>query len=98
MYKTADCGKTWNKILNISENTGVNNVVLDPRNPDVIYATSEQRRRHIGLKISGGPESAVYKSTDGGVTFNKIMKAASPEDISVEWVLPSHLSTLMFFI
>jgi photosystem II stability/assembly factor-like uncharacterized protein len=73
LYKTTDCGKTWNKILNISENTGVNNVVLDPRNPDVIYATSEQRRRHIGLKISGGPESAVYKSTDGGVTFNKIM-------------------------
>jgi photosystem II stability/assembly factor-like uncharacterized protein len=73
LYKTTDCGKTWNKILNISENTGVNNVVLDPRNPDVIYATSEQRRRHIGLKISGGPESAVYKSTDGGITFNKIM-------------------------
>ncbi|MCU0378164.1 MAG: hypothetical protein MUC78_07870 [Bacteroidales bacterium] len=73
LYKTTDGGKTWTKILNISENTGVNNVILDPVNPDVIYATSEQRRRHIGLKISGGPESAVYKSTDGGLTFNKIM-------------------------
>ena len=81
LYKTTDSGKTWEKILNISENTGVNNVVLDPKNPDVIYATSEQRRRHVGLKISGGPESAVYKSTDGGKTFEKIMKGLPSGDI-----------------
>ncbi|MBE0677611.1 MAG: glycosyl hydrolase, partial [Bacteroidales bacterium] len=58
-----------------------NNVVLDPRNPDVIYATSEQRRRHVGLKISGGPESAVYKSTNGGMSFDKIMKGLPSGDI-----------------
>lgn len=81
LYKTADGGKTWNKILNISDNTGVNNVVLDPRNPDVIYATSEQRRRHVGQKISGGPESAVYKSKDGGKTFEKIMTGLPKEHI-----------------
>jgi len=81
LYKSTDGGKTWEKILNISENTGVNNVVLDPRNPDVIYATSEQRRRHVGMKISGGPESAVYKSTDGGKTFDKIMKGLPSVDI-----------------
>ncbi|TNF38655.1 MAG: glycosyl hydrolase, partial [Bacteroidetes bacterium] len=81
LYRTADGGKTWEKILNISENTGVNNVVLDPRNPDVIYCTSEQRRRHVGLKISGGPESAVYKSTNGGKTFDKIMKGLPGGDI-----------------
>jgi photosystem II stability/assembly factor-like uncharacterized protein len=81
LYKTVDGGKTWEKILNISENTGVNNVVLDPRNPDVIYATSEQRRRHVGMKISGGPESAVYKSTDGGKSFDKIMKGLPSGDI-----------------
>jgi photosystem II stability/assembly factor-like uncharacterized protein len=81
LYKTMDGGKNWEKILNISENTGVNNVVLDPRNPDVIYATSEQRRRHVGMKISGGPESAVYKSTNGGATFDKIMKGLPSGDI-----------------
>jgi len=81
LYKSINGGKSWEKILNISENTGVNNVVLDPRNPDVIYATSEQRRRHIGLKISGGPESAVYKSTDGGKTFDKIMNGLPDGDI-----------------
>ena len=74
LYKTTDGGKTWNRVLEISENTGVNNVVMDPRNPDVLYATSEQRRRHVHTKIGGGPESAVYKSTDGGATWDKIMK------------------------
>ena len=81
LYKTVDGGRNWEKILNISEHTGVNNVVLDPRNPDVIYATSEQRRRHVGMKISGGPESAVYKSTNGGLTFEKIMKGLPSGDI-----------------
>jgi len=81
LYKTINGGKSWEKILNISDNTGINNVVLDPRNPDLIYATSEQRRRHIGLKISGGPESAVYKSTNGGMSFDKIMKGLPSGDI-----------------
>ncbi|HUX95268.1 MAG TPA: hypothetical protein VMV47_05995 [Bacteroidales bacterium] len=81
LYKTTDGGKSWNKILNVSENTGINNVVLDPRNPDVIYATSEQRRRHVYTKIGGGPESAVYKSKDGGKTWDKIMKGLPSVDI-----------------
>src|SRR6056297_1264079 len=74
LYKTTDGGKNWNKVLNISENTGVNNVILDPRDPDVIYATTEQRRRHVHTKIGGGPESGVHKSTDGGKTWKKIEK------------------------
>jgi photosystem II stability/assembly factor-like uncharacterized protein len=81
LYKTTDGGKTWNKVLDISENTGVNNVVLDPRNPDVLYSTSEQRRRHIFTKIGGGPESAVYKSKDAGKTWNKIMSGLPSGDI-----------------
>jgi photosystem II stability/assembly factor-like uncharacterized protein len=73
LYKTSDGGKTWKRMLEISENTGVNNVVMDPSDPDVLYATSEQRRRtHFG-KIGGGPESAVYKSTDNGESWRKVM-------------------------
>ncbi len=72
LYKTIDGGKTWNKVLNISENTGVNNIVMDPRDSNVLYATSEQRRRHIFTKIGGGPESAVYKSNDAGATWDKL--------------------------
>ena len=81
LYKTTDGGITWNKVLDISKNTGVNNVVLDPRNPDILYATSEQRRRHVFTKIGGGPESAVYKSKDAGKTWNKIMNGLPTVDI-----------------
>ncbi len=81
LYKTTDGGKTWNKILSISENTGVNNIVMDPHNPDVLYATSEQRRRHIFTKIGGGPETAVYKSIDAGATWEKIMKGLPSVDL-----------------
>lgn len=72
LYKTTDGGKTWNKVLNISENTGVANMVFEPGNPDVIYAGAEQRRRRAFGKIGGGPESAFYKTTDGGKTWNKL--------------------------
>lgn len=81
LYKTTDGGKTWNKILNISENTGVNNLVIDPRDSKVLYATSEQRRRHIFTKIGGGPETAVYKSTDAGATWEKIMNGLPSVDL-----------------
>lgn len=81
LYRTVDGGENWEKILEISEHTGVNEVHLDPRNPDVIYATAHQRRRHVFTYISGGPESAIYKSTDGGNTFRKIMKGMPGGDI-----------------
>ena len=81
LYKTTDGGKTWNKVLNISENTGVNNVVMDPRDSNLLYATSEQRRRHTYTKIGGGPETAVYKTTDGGATWEKIMKGLPKSDM-----------------
>ena len=72
LYKTEDGGKNWKKVLEISENTGVNNVVIDPVNNNIMYATSEQRRRRTQTRIGGGPESALWKSTDGGNTWRKI--------------------------
>ena len=81
LYKTTDGGKTWNKILNISDNTGVNNIIMDPRNPDVLYATSEQRRRHVHTKIGGGPETAIYKSTNAGATWDKLTSGLPGEDM-----------------
>ncbi|QQS37458.1 MAG: glycosyl hydrolase [Ignavibacteriales bacterium] len=81
LYKTVDGGKTWKKVLDISEHTGVNNLAFDPRNPDVMYATSEQRRRHVFTKIGGGPETAVYKSVDGGENWDKIMSGLPKVDL-----------------
>ncbi len=71
-YKTTDGGKTWKKVLEISENTGVANACFEPGNPDVIYVGAEQRRRRQFTKIGGGPESAYYKTTDGGETWEKL--------------------------
>ncbi|MBN2238021.1 MAG: hypothetical protein JW729_10700 [Bacteroidales bacterium] len=81
LYKTTDGGKTWNKVLEISENTGVNNVVIDPSNSKIVYATSEQRRRRAFGKIGGGPETAFYKSTDAGATWNKVSKGLPSGDM-----------------
>ena len=72
LYKTIDSGKTWEKVLEISENTGINHITMDPRDPDVIYAMSEQRRRHFFTKIGGGPETGIHKTTDGGKTWTKL--------------------------
>ncbi len=72
LFKTTDGGKTWKNILSISENTGVTDVVIDPNNPDTVYAASYQRRRHVWTLINGGPESAIHKSTDAGATWNKL--------------------------
>lgn len=74
LYKTVDGGKNWEQVLSISENTGVTDVVLDPRNPDVLYAASYQRRRHVGILVAGGPESAIFKSTDAGKSWKKLTK------------------------
>jgi photosystem II stability/assembly factor-like uncharacterized protein len=81
LFKTTDGGKTWNKILNISENTGVTEVVVDPQNPETIYAASYQRRRHMWTLIDGGPESAIYKSTDAGATWNKLRAGLPTTDM-----------------
>src|SRR5256884_1212207 len=72
LFKTTDGGKTWKNVLNISENTGVTDVAIDPNDPNTVYAASYQRRRHMFTLIDGGPESAIYKSTDAGATWNKV--------------------------
>ncbi len=81
LYKTTDGGKTWKAVITISENTGVTDVVIDPVDPNTIYAASWQRRRHFYTLINGGPESAVYKSTDGGETWAKVRSGLPPGDL-----------------
>ena len=81
LYKTTDGGKTWKAVINISENTGVTDVVIDPSNPDTMYAAAWQRRRHFYTQVSGGPESAIYKSNDGGNTWTKLRSGLPPGDL-----------------
>ena len=81
LFKTTDGGKSWTQVLKISENTGVTDVVLDPRNPDVLVAAAYQRRRHFYTLIDGGPESAIHRSTDGGKTWKKVTAGLPAEEL-----------------
>src|SRR6185436_5080747 len=81
LYKTTDGGKTWTQVLKISEHTGVTDVVVDPRNPDVVVAAAYQRRRHFFTLINGGPESAIHRSTDGGKTWKKATTGLPDEQL-----------------
>jgi photosystem II stability/assembly factor-like uncharacterized protein len=72
LYKTIDGGKTWKRILSNGEWAGVADVALDPRNPDLLIAATWQRYRREWGYIAGGPESALWRSTDAGETWKKI--------------------------
>ena len=68
-------------MLTVSENTGVADIAMDPSSPDILYASAYQRRRHVFTLIDGGPESAIYKSTDAGATWNKLKSGLPTEDM-----------------
>ncbi len=72
LYKTADRGATWSRVLHIDDDTGVSDLAFDPRDPDVLYAVAYQRRRHVWTLIDGGPGSGIYKSTDAGATWRQL--------------------------
>lgn len=72
VYKSNDGGTTWNKILYIDQKTGCADLAMDPNNPNVLYASMWEFRRTGWSFESGGDKSALYKSTDGGTTWNKI--------------------------
>jgi len=80
LYKTTNGGKTWEQILAKGEYTGVTDVVFDPRNPDVIYAATHQRQRTVWALVNGGPESGIFKSTDGGAHWEELKKGLPGED------------------
>jgi photosystem II stability/assembly factor-like uncharacterized protein len=72
VYKSTDGGNTWTCIKSVSAYTGCNALVMDPTDNKVMYAAFHQRMRKVFTYIGGGPESAIYKSTDAGATWNKL--------------------------
>ena len=69
VYKTTDGGKTWKQVLKVDEDTGANDLAMDPTNNRVLYASMYQRRRTACCFNGGGPGSGIWKSTDGGETW-----------------------------
>ncbi|MEM9800982.1 MAG: glycosyl hydrolase, partial [Planctomycetota bacterium] len=72
VYRTEDGGATWTQVLAAGPYTGANEVVMDPNDPDVLYAAMHQRLRTVAALMNGGPESGIFKSTDGGVSWAKL--------------------------
>jgi photosystem II stability/assembly factor-like uncharacterized protein len=79
VYRSMDGGKTWEKVLYVDENTGASAVSLDMNNPRILYAATWEHRRLPWQVVSGGPGSALWKSTDGGTTWKKIMNGLPKE-------------------
>ena len=82
VYKTTDGGETWELVLaGDNEYTGANEVVMDPENPDVLYAAMHQRFRNVAALINGGPGSGIHKTTDGGATWTKLSRGLPKADM-----------------
>ena len=78
VYKSIDGGSTWKKTLFVDDNTGVSSLSMDMTNPRILYAATWPHRRYP-WKVESGPTSAIWKSTDGGETWNKIMDGLPKE-------------------
>jgi photosystem II stability/assembly factor-like uncharacterized protein len=72
LYKSLDGGKTWKNVLSSGPYTGATDIVIDPINPDVMYAALHQRHRTVWALLNTGPESGIHKSVDGGETWREL--------------------------
>ena len=72
VFKSIDGGETWEKVLYVNPRTGCADLLMDPRNPSILYASMWEFRRTAWSFDSGGENSALYKSKDGGKTWEKI--------------------------
>ncbi|MCI0433729.1 MAG: hypothetical protein L0271_08765 [Gemmatimonadetes bacterium] len=79
VYRTTDGGRTWQRVLGVDDDTGANDLVMAATDPDIVYATTYQRRRTACCMNGGGPGSAIWKSTDGGVTWSRLAGGGLPE-------------------
>jgi photosystem II stability/assembly factor-like uncharacterized protein len=78
VFKSADFGKTWEKILYVDEKTGCADLAMNPQDPSVMFAAMWDHRRRPDFFNSGGAGSALYKTTDGGKNWTKVTGGGFP--------------------
>jgi photosystem II stability/assembly factor-like uncharacterized protein len=81
IYRTTDGGRTWSKVLYVDEHTGGNNVVIDPSDPNVMFASTFSRQRTAWGYNGGGPGSGIWTSTDGWATWQRLRGNGLPNGI-----------------
>jgi photosystem II stability/assembly factor-like uncharacterized protein len=79
VFKTTDGGATWKQVLKVDENTGATDLVVDPSNPNTLFAATYQRRRTACCFVGGGEGSGIWRSDDGGETWSKVNGGGLPE-------------------
>ena len=79
VFKTTDGGKTWKQVLKVDDDTGANDLAMDPSNSKVLYASTYQRRRSACCMNGGGPGSGIWKSTDAGETWTRMKGNGIPD-------------------
>jgi photosystem II stability/assembly factor-like uncharacterized protein len=82
MYKTTDGGNTWTQVLFINDSTGIIDLVMDPFNPDILYAASWNRLRNNSQSLVAGPDAGVWRSNDGGNTWTLLSGGLPQGNIS----------------
>ncbi|MXX58609.1 MAG: glycosyl hydrolase, partial [Rhodothermaceae bacterium] len=83
VYKSSDGGETWTKTLYISDKAGVIDLVIDPTNPDILYAAGWHRERRAWNFVEGGSGSGIWKSTDGGDSWDRLSAEGLPSGDTV---------------
>jgi photosystem II stability/assembly factor-like uncharacterized protein len=80
VFKTADGGQTWHKVLFVDDNTGATDIIMDPQDPETLFAATYQRQRKAWGFNGGGPGSNIYRTTDGGATWKKLSEGLPKGD------------------
>ncbi len=78
VFKTTDGGRSWNKVLYVDEDTGATDLVMDPSNPNTLFAATYQRRRTACCFVGGGPGSGIWRSDDGGENWTRLVGDGLP--------------------